>query len=98
MAQVAEFQADLEFCGHTEVVKQLLGSVLRGLEVKELLVLVDELGVHGGVQELVVGQDVLEEGDVGLEKRQKIFLFFVWKRNIFGINEKNITTCLVRNK
>lgn len=46
--------------------QQLLGSVLRGLQVEQLLVLVDELGVHGGVEELVVGQDVLQERDVGL--------------------------------
>lgn len=52
--------------GLTQVVQQLLGSVLGGLQVEELLVLVDELGVHGGVEELVVGQDVLQEGDVGL--------------------------------
>lgn len=63
------FQVHLECGGRTEVMQQLLGSVLRGLEVEELLVLVDELGVHGGVQELVVGQDILEEGDVGLERR-----------------------------
>lgn len=47
--------------------QQLLGSVLRGFQVEKLGVLVDELGVHGGVQELIVGQDVLEEGDVGLK-------------------------------
>lgn len=52
--------------GLTQVVQQLLGSVLGGLQVEELLVLIDELGVHGGVEELVVGQDVLQEGDVGL--------------------------------
>lgn len=51
----------------TQVVQQLLGSVLSGLEVEEFGVLVDELGVHGGVQELVVGKDVLEERDVGLQ-------------------------------
>lgn len=47
--------------------QQLLGSVLGGLQVEQLLVLVDELGVHGGVEELVVGQDVLQERDVGLD-------------------------------
>lgn len=46
--------------------QQLLGPVLGGLQVEQLLVLVDELGVHGGVEELVVGQDVLQERDVGL--------------------------------
>lgn len=51
----------------TEVVQQLLGSVLRGLEIEQFLILVDELRVHGGVEELVVGQDILQEGDVGLE-------------------------------
>lgn len=51
----------------TQVMQQLLGSVLGGLQVEQLLVLVDELGVDGGVEELVVGQDVLQEGDVGLD-------------------------------
>lgn len=51
----------------TQVVQQLLGPVLGGLQVEQLLVLVDELGVHGGVEELVVGQDVLQERDVGLD-------------------------------
>lgn len=50
--------------------QQLLGSVLGGFEVEELLVLIDELGVHGGVEELVVGQNVLEERDVGLERER----------------------------
>lgn len=57
--------------------QQLLGSVLGGLQVEQLLVLVDELGVHGGVQELVVGQDVLQEGDVGLDvDRDGRFCYF----------------------
>ncbi len=51
----------------TEVVQQFLGSVLSGFEVEQLLVLIDELGVDGGVQELMVGQNILEERDVGLE-------------------------------
>lgn len=55
----------------TQVMQQLLGSVLGGLEVEQLLVLIDELGVHGGVEELVVGQDVLQEGDVGLDAQRK---------------------------
>ncbi|KAG7243291.1 hypothetical protein INR49_011744 [Caranx melampygus] len=46
---------------------ELLGSVLSGFEVEEFLVLIDELGVHGGVEELVVGEHILEEWDVGLE-------------------------------
>lgn len=52
--------------------QQFLGSVLGGLEVEELLVLVDELGVHGGVEELVVGQHVLQEWDVGLEMETQV--------------------------
>lgn len=57
--------------------QQLLGSVLGGLQVEQLLVLVDELGVHGGVEELVVGQDVLQEGDVGLDvDRDGRFCYF----------------------
>lgn len=55
----------------TKVVQEFLGSVLSGFEVEELLVLVNELGVHCGVQELVVGQNVLEERDVGLEMERK---------------------------
>lgn len=51
----------------TQVVQQFLGSVLSGFEVEEFLVLIDELRVHGGVEELVVGQNILEERDVGLE-------------------------------
>lgn len=47
--------------------QQFLRSVLSGLQVEELGVLVNELGVHGGVQELIVGKDILEERDVGLE-------------------------------
>lgn len=53
--------------------QEFLGSVLSGFEVEELLVLVDELGVHGGVQELMVGQNVLEEWDVGLEMKRRDF-------------------------
>lgn len=56
----------------TQVMQQFLGSVLGGLEVEELLVLVDELGVHGGVKELVVGQHVLQEWDVGLEGETQV--------------------------
>lgn len=64
----------------TQVMQEFLGSVLSGFEVEELLVLVDELGVHGGVEELVVGQNILEERDVGLEmerqvERRKLSLF-----------------------
>lgn len=51
--------------------QQLLRSVLSGLQVEELGVLVNELGVHGGVQELIVGEDVLEERDVGLNTERQ---------------------------
>lgn len=50
--------------------QQFLGSILGGFEVEEFLVLVDELRVHGGVEELVVGQNVLQEWDVGLEMQK----------------------------
>lgn len=50
----------------TQVVQQLLGSVLDRFKVEELLVLIYELGVNGAIQELVVTKNVLEEGDVGL--------------------------------
>lgn len=56
----------------TQVMQEFLGSVLSGFEVEELLVLVDELGVHGGVEELVVGQNILEERDVGLEMERQV--------------------------
>lgn len=52
--------------------QQFLGSILSGFEVEEFLVLVDELRVHGGVEELVVGQNVLQEWDVGLEMQREI--------------------------
>lgn len=60
----------------TEVVQQLLRSVLRGFEVEQFWILVNELCVHGGVQELAVGQDILEERDVGLEKQKKTSRWF----------------------
>lgn len=47
--------------------QKLLGSVLSGFEVEEFLVLVNKLGVHSGVQELVVGENILEKRNVGLE-------------------------------
>lgn len=61
----------------TEVVQQLLRSVLSGFEVEQFWILVNELGVHSGVQELVVGQDILEERDVGLEKQKKTLRWFL---------------------
>lgn len=51
--------------------QQLLGSVLDRLEVEEFLVLIYELGVNGAVQELIITQNVLEEGDVGLCRKKK---------------------------
>lgn len=65
--RISSLVAILSVFTHTEVMQQFLRSVLRRFEVEELLVLVDELGVHGGVEELVVGQNILEERDVGLE-------------------------------
>lgn len=47
--------------------QELLGSVLSGFKVEEFLVLIDELGVHGGVEELMVGEHILEEWDIGLQ-------------------------------
>lgn len=55
--------------GRTEVVQQLLGPVLCGPQLEQLWVLVDELGVHGACQELLVVEHVLQEGDVGLQDR-----------------------------
>lgn len=68
--------------------QQLLRSVLGGFQVEEFLVLVDELGVHGGVQELVVAENILEERDVGLEmKMEKSGKLGVTKRdNVHGVN------------
>lgn len=61
----------LEFHTVTQIMQELLGSVLSGFKVEQLLVLVNELGVHGGVEELVIGQNILEEWDVGLDKEEK---------------------------
>lgn len=55
--------------GRTEVVQQLLGPVLCRPQLEQLRVLVDELGVHGACQELLVVEHVLQEGDVGLQDR-----------------------------
>lgn len=64
--------------------QQLLGPVLGGLQVEQLLVLIDELGVHGGVEELVVGQDVLQERDVGLQAERGA-KFHQFTRNMIKI-------------
>lgn len=69
--QISSLVAILSVFTHTQVMQQFLRSVLCWFEVEELLVLVDELGVHSGVEELVVGQNILEEGDVGLEMERK---------------------------
>lgn len=55
----------------TKVVQELLSSILGRFEVEEFLVLVDKLCVHCGVEKLVVGKHILEEGDVGLHKKHK---------------------------
>lgn len=55
--------------GQTKVVQQLLGPVLRRPQLEQLWVLVDELGVHGACQELLVVEHILQEGDVGLQDR-----------------------------
>lgn len=61
----------LEFHTVTQIMQELLGSVLSGFKVEQLLVLVNELGVDGGVEELVIGQNILEEWDVGLDMEKK---------------------------
>lgn len=55
--------------GQTEVVQQLLSPVLRRPQLEKLRVLIDELGVHGACQELLVVEHILQEGDVGLQDR-----------------------------
>lgn len=57
--------------------KQFLGSVLHRFEVEEILILVDELGIHRPIQELIITQHVLEERDVclGREKRTDKYIF-----------------------
>lgn len=65
--RISSLVATVSVFTHTQVMQQFLRSVLCWFEVEELLVLVDELGVHGGVEELVVGQNILKERDVGLE-------------------------------
>lgn len=62
---------DVENLKVTQIMQELLGSVLSGFKVEQLLVLVNELGVHGGVEELVIGQNILEEWDVGLDMGEK---------------------------
>lgn len=67
------------------------------------MVLIDELCVHGGVEELVVGQHILKEGDVGLRlerqvERRKLSLFnehftpFTWEMSTppFNIHTHSI--------
>lgn len=88
----------------TQVVQEFLGSVLSGLEVEEFLVLVDELGIHGGVEELVIGKDVLEERDVGLEMKRQMdkqrgeafnllsSLMSILHRGVCECTEVNVTT------
>lgn len=53
-----------------QVVEQLLGAVLWRLELEELRVLVNEGGVYGAIQELLILQDVEEERNVCLEERK----------------------------
>lgn len=56
-------------CGQTQVVEQFLGTVLCGPQLEKLRVLIDELGIHGARQELLVVEHILQEGDVGLWSR-----------------------------
>lgn len=51
-----------------QVVQQFLGTVLRGGELEELGVLIDEVRVHHAGQELVILQHVQQERNVGLKK------------------------------
>lgn len=46
--------------------KQFLSSVLDRFEIEEIWVLIDELRVYCPVQELIITQHILEEGDVCL--------------------------------
>ena len=69
----------------TEVVQEFLGSVLSRFQVEEILVLVNELGVHGGVQKLIVGENILEEWDVGLETARKTRTLNINLQNYFAL-------------
>ena len=82
--------------------QQFLGSILGGFEVEEFLVLVDELRVHGGVEELVVGENVLQEWDVGLEmqrgtERRKLYWLSKHFRQSYA-ERKNLRHNIERNE
>lgn len=53
-------------CHPTQIMQEFLGSVLNRFEVEKVLVLVDELRIHGAIKKLVVAQYVLEERDICL--------------------------------
>lgn len=51
--------------------QEFLGSVLYRFEDEKVLVLVDELRVHGAIKELVITQHILEERDICLSGKEE---------------------------
>lgn len=51
----------------TQVVEQLLSSVLARPQMEEVWVFINELGVHSAMEKLIVTEHVLQERDVGLK-------------------------------
>lgn len=52
----------------SEIVEKFLSSVLAGLELEELWMFVDEVGVDGGIEEVGLTEHVEQERDVGLKE------------------------------
>lgn len=44
---------------HTQVVEQFLGSILARSQIEKVGVLIDELGVHGATEKLVIAKHIL---------------------------------------
>jgi hypothetical protein len=50
-----------------QIIEQFLGPVLRLREIEQLRILVDEVGVHGSIQKLLILEDVQQKRNVGLD-------------------------------
>lgn len=55
----------------TQVVEQLLSSVLAGPQMEKVWVFINKLGVHSAVEELIITEHVLQERDVGLKGKEE---------------------------
>ena len=51
----------------SQVIQKLVGAILRGLELEQLRIIVDEGGVHEAVDKVLVLEDVDQIGNVGLD-------------------------------